>query len=299
MVLRKKKLDLCIVFSIAFLAFGCQEHAKNDTSVQVSDETPEVIAEISALPPLPTWAKQPLPDFSKYKDTKEKKAAFLNFLYPRIVLANVRVLLERNNLAVIANKSELTPEELAWVESQAKRLKVSEDTDLKEAIALIYRRLDIIPPSLIMAQAANESGWGTSRFAKQGNNLFGQWCFSKGCGLVPSSRQQNKRHEVAKFSAPYFSVRSYIQNLNRHDKYQPLRELRVQINAKGDYSNGIDIVDGLLGYSERGEDYIDEIQGMINFNKLDTYDERFLNLLDDLSSSTLLKLATIEDPKSY
>ena len=171
---------------------------------------------LSSLPPLPSWANDDLPDFSQYQDTTEKKAAFFSFLYPRIVLANSRILIERDYLDSLAAKETLTSKEYDWLAQQSERLRVDAEPGSDEQFALLRKRLDVIPPSLILAQAANESAWGTSRFATEGNNLFGQWCFSKGCGLVPLGRAEGASHEVAKFSSPYRSVRAYIQNLNRH-----------------------------------------------------------------------------------
>ena len=154
---------------------------------------------LSSLPPLPKWANEGLPDFSIYQDTTEKKVAFFSYLYPRIVLANSRILLEREYLASLEEKAALTKDELAWLTSQGDRLRIDAEPGSDKQFALLRKRLDVIPPSLILAQAANESAWGTSRFATEGNNLFGQWCFSRGCGLVPLSRIEGANHEVAKF----------------------------------------------------------------------------------------------------
>ncbi|WP_303290663.1 glucosaminidase domain-containing protein [Marinobacter sp. SS5-14b] len=252
---------------------------------------------LASLPSLPAWANAPLPDFSGIRDTTERKVAFFSFLYPRIVLANSRILLEREYLDSLEAKSELSGKELKWLLEQADRLRVDAANGSDAQLALLKKRLDVIPPSLILAQAANESAWGTSRFATQGNNLFGQWCFSKGCGLVPLSRVDGASHEVAKFSSPYYSVRSYIQNLNRHPTYQKVREIRHQDRLAERPLSGIDMAEGLLGYSERGEDYIEEIRAMIRYNNLEFYDREFRALLEDRTPGLFRQLASALDAK--
>ena len=247
---------------------------------------------LSSLPPLPTWANDDLPDFSEYRDTTEKKAAFFSFLYPRIVLANSRILIERDYLESLADKETLTSKEYNWLAQQSERLRVDAEPGSDEQFALLRKRLDVIPPSLILAQAANESAWGTSRFATKGNNLFGQWCFSKGCGLVPLSRIEGASHEVAKFSSPYRSVRAYIQNLNRHPTYQLLRDVRLKDRRDNAPLSGLELAEGLLGYSERGEDYIEEIRAMIHYNNLEFYDDDFRSVVRNLEPGSLEQLAS-------
>ncbi len=227
------------------------------------------------LPPLPKWAAAELPDFAAIRDITEKKAAFFSFLYPRIELANSRILIERAYLESLAGRDKLTSSQVRWLEAQAERLRVDEEPGSPELFARLLKRLDVIPPSLVMAQAANESAWGTSRFATEGNNLFGQWCFSKGCGLVPQSRVEGASHEVARFASPYQSVQAYIQNLNRHQTYQALRDIREKDRNNGEFPDGNALAGGLIGYSERGEDYVKEIRAMIGHNNLGYYDRKF------------------------
>ena len=253
---------------------------------------------LSKLPSLPGWSRADLPDFSTYRDTTEKKAAFFSFLYPRIVLANSRILIEREYLESLAGKDELSKSELTWLKNQAERLRVDEEPASEDMFRRLRNRLDVIPPSLILAQAANESAWGTSRFALKGNNLFGQWCFSKGCGLVPQSRAEGASHEVADFSSPYLSVRSYIQNLNRHPTYQLLRDIRLKARNSGDFAGGSRLAAGLLGYSERGEDYVEEIRSMISYNNLDYYDEEFQNTVREDDPQGLFQLASAKREKA-
>ncbi|MBL3554955.1 MULTISPECIES: glucosaminidase domain-containing protein [Marinobacter] len=280
---------LLLVVPMVVFGFWGALHTPDPDLDRDKDDAADVA--LAKLPPLPRWSGTDLPDFSTYRDTTEKKAAFFSFLYPRIVLANSRILIEREYLRSLSGKESLTKSELTWLKNQAERLRVDEEPGSPDMFRRLEYRLDVIPPSLVMAQAANESAWGTSRFARRGNNLFGQWCFSKGCGLVPQSRIEGASHEVASFSSPYVSVRSYIQNLNRHPAYQKLRDIRLEARNNGGYPSGSILAAGLLDYSERGEEYVKEIRSMIRHNNLTYYDEKFRSVRDS-SQQQLLKLAS-------
>lgn len=248
---------------------------------------------LASLPELPRWIQAPLPDFQGYADITEKKSAFFSYLYSRTVLVNSRILLQRQHLIGLRSKDTLTNEDITWLARQAERLRVDEEGGSEEMFQRLLRRLDTIPPSLVLAQAANESAWGTSRFARQGNNLFGQWCFSRGCGLVPLSRPEGASYEVARFRTPYHSVRAYVQNLNRHPAYHELRVLREQAHQRGEYPTGSELAAGLSDYSARGQEYVRELRSMIRYNNLVWYDQLYRDIIvsrDNVSS--LLELAT-------
>lgn len=215
----------------------------------------------------------PLPDFSSYQNTSKKKQAFITYMLPLVEEANEQVLKERQLVErwYLAD-DELSAEEQEEIHHLLSKYRVTA-SDVDEQKELLLRRVNIIPPSLVLAQAANESGWGTSRFAQEGNNLFGQWCFREGCGIVPEARGGSSRHEVQRFETPLNSVESYILNLNSHPRYRELRDLRIHSLQEDGYVNGEDLVPGLLGYSERGYEYIDEIRHMIEYNKLGRYDQ--------------------------
>jgi Bax protein len=136
----------------------------------------------------------------------------------------------------------------------------------------LLKRVDTIPVSLALAQAANESAWGTSRFALEGNNLFGQWCYDEGCGLVPNRRRANASHEVQSFESIEAAVRAYFMNINTHDRYQGFRDLRFQMRSKEGELDPFALAWGLDGYSERGEAYVDEVQTIILQNDLTNKD---------------------------
>jgi Bax protein len=262
-----------VAFAVPLVAFAIWGMSYTPAIVEPESDEEDVV--VTDLPLLPAWAEQDLPDFSVHTESSEKKAAFFSFLYPRVVMANARVALQRDYLASLARKDSLSDAETDWVMAQAVRLRVEADPGSREMLKLLDRKMDVIAPSLILAQAANESAWGTSRFAREGNNLFGQWCFSKGCGLVPRSRNDGAKHEVAAFSSPYKSIRAYIQNLNSHPAYKPLRDTRRQLRKQGQPLDGSALAGGLLSYSERGEDYVNEIRHMIDFNNLDRYDKAY------------------------
>ncbi|MEX2474363.1 glucosaminidase domain-containing protein [Marinobacter sp.] len=282
---------LTLVFPlVVFLIWGSFHTPDPDSTRGYGDDDSDVV--LSSLPTLPSWASAELPDFSQHRDSTERKAAFFSFLYPRIMLANSRILIERDYLASLAQKTELSQTEQSWLSDQAQRLRVDEEAGSPELFDRLRKRLDVISPSLILAQAANESAWGTSRFATRGNNLFGQWCFSKGCGLVPLSRVDGASHEVAKFASPYRSVRAYIQNLNRHPTYQVLRDVRLDARNSGELASGTALAAGLIGYSERGEDYVKEIRSMIRYNNLSYFDLAFSDTIEGSNSLKLKQLAS-------
>ena len=132
----------------------------------------------------------------------------------------------------------------------------------------MYLRVDIIPASLVLAQAANESAWGTSRFTLEGNNIFGQWCYEEGCGIVPRRRAAGATHEVRRFETIEEAVAAYFVNINTNPVYQYLRELRAQMRVQQLELNPLVLAFGLGRYSERGGNYIDEVQSIIIQNDL-------------------------------
>ena len=133
-------------------------------------------------------------------------------------------------------------------------------------------RVDKVPASLALSQAAIESAWGTSRFAVKGNNLFGQWCYKKGCGLVPLRRNAGSNHEVAKFASVANSVNAYMRNINTHRAYADLRANRAQLRQAEQDVTGHLLAENLMFYSELREVYVHEVQAVIRINKLAQYD---------------------------
>lgn len=222
----------------------------------------------SATTTLPSAPTDPLPNFSEFSDVNAKKEAFFTFLLPFVYHSNQIILDERSLVTkhFDATTELSNAEQKRFATILTKYRVTSEDPSIQQQQLL--DRVNIIAPSLVLAQAANESAWGSSRFAKQGNNLFGQWCYTKGCGLVPGERNDDAKHEVQVFKTPYESVASYMRNLNSHPQYQDLRAIRNQALANQQVVSGLDLAQGLIGYSERREAYVEEIQAMIRYNKL-------------------------------
>lgn len=217
------------------------------------------------------------PDFSSMTVISERKEAFFGFLAPMAEWENQRILKERER--VLALQAELTSKGILSAASKRKLKALVEQYRLddvemssQEKLDTLLRRVDIIPLSMVLAQAATESAWGTSRFAMEGNNYFGQWCFRQGCGLVPLQRSAGQQHEVAYFANALESVRSYLRNINTHAAYRELRQIRASLRAAGKAIEGLELIKGLESYSERGTDYIDELALIIRGNGLHLLD---------------------------
>lgn len=220
---------------------------------------------------LPAPQFKALPDFNQYSDTTAKKRAFFNYIRPYVKRENARLRALRQQLIEIQEKKEkrmrISLEEYAFLYSLYDEFRMDVAETDQSMLQELLKRVDIIPDTLVLMQAANESAWGTSRFAVEGYNFFGQWCFREGCGLVPQMRGDDQSHEVAKFASPGASIKSYFYNLNTFHTYETLRVIRARLRAEGKPVRGEALAAGLGSYSERGEDYIAEISGMIRFNR--------------------------------
>ena len=213
------------------------------------------------------------PDFKAIEDVDARKQAFFDYFAPIIEQKNNTLLDQRDKLLSIVNRHQagkkLNRRELARLESLREQYHVAEDLSFNEQLAELEKRINILPVSLALAQAAKESAWGTSRFARQGNNFFGEWCFTEGCGIVPKNRSAGANHEVRKFSFPAQSVFSYFRNINTHPAYEELRDLRSALAESGKPLTGLDLAAALSNYSERRERYVKEVKSIIVGNKLE------------------------------
>lgn len=227
-------------------------------------EEKEII--ISKLPDLGS-----IPDFSSITDINEKKSAFFRFMTPIVASENRKVLEKRKQAQELFKKYDeaapLSQDETTWLTRLAAEYSLDhfhiEETKLRTRL---LKRVDGVPVFLALSQSANETAWGTSRFAREGNNMFGQWSYKKGSGMVPLNREPGKDHEVAKFDSVNDSIKSYIHNLNTNRAYAHFRELRRHQRDQGEIPDGETLAAGLDSYSERGEDYIREIRSMIKYN---------------------------------
>lgn len=190
-------------------------------------------------------------------------------MLPKIKKANADILKER---AFIQKNTPKKPLRGKWARLAEKYRVDPKNKSPQQIKESLLKRIDIIPPSLALAQAANESSWGTSRFAKQAYNLYGQWCYSEGCGLVPNQRAEGMTHEIRKFKNPTASVKSYMRNLNSHPAFKGLREIRAELRQAKQPIEGRKLSAGLRSYSERKDAYIKDINNMMTFNKLANLD---------------------------
>jgi Bax protein len=211
-----------------------------------------------------------VPDFSAIKDNVERKKAFFAYLEPFIERENARLLKLRQQVLELQAKQQLQQnwslEEYAFIYSLFDEFKVDYPEADARGLQDLLSRVDVLPASLVLNQAAKESGWGSSRFAAEGFNFFGQWCFKSGCGVVPSRRSAGKYHEVAMFEHIAESVNAYFYNLNTFYVYEDLRGIRASLRAKKQQVTGEQLAHGLSRYSERGEQYVAEIKDMIVAN---------------------------------
>jgi len=214
-----------------------------------------------------------LPDFSQYNNVEEKKIEFFEFLKPIIKKENQRVLKERAfillKLKEVKNGMEPNQQDIDILEQLAAKYRVQSGPAAGiEFYTRLLLHIDIIPVELALIQAANESAWGTSYFARKGNNLFGQWCFEQGCGIVPRRRAQDAKHEVKDFPDVFLSVREYILNLNSHPAYKKLRVERYKARINGRSPDASAIAIGLQNYSSIGMEYVNIVRQMINHNQI-------------------------------
>ena len=201
------------------------------------------------------------PSFDSIENTVVRKEVFFNYLLPAIHQKNAEIIELRNSIL----NNELSINEL---EKLASKYRVKNPATQEELLKVI----DILPPSLVLAQAANESNWGRSRFAKEFNNYFGIWCFSKGCGVVPTERDKNATHEIASFNSLEESVDYYMFNINRSYAYEELRQIREKQRNDMMPIKGIVLADGLGNYAFPGNEYIDSIKSVIQYNQLGRHD---------------------------
>lgn len=232
-------------------------------------------------------------DLGQHLRPEEKKRAFLLSLLPMVLLANQAIEAEREEIETLFyrhdHKGLLSEVERTSLRDMVEYYKLQGDPlNDPRARALLLHRVDILPPSLVLAQAAAESGWGTSRFAREGNNLFGQRTYRTGNGIVPANRPAGETHEVKRFGTLFESVRSYMRNLNTHGAYREFRELRAKLRRSDRQLNGAVLAAGLDAYSSRNSDYINDVRAIIRANDLSRTNQAFLRANAASSSATAL-----------
>ena len=206
-------------------------------------------------------------DIKTLGDTKQKRELFIKIILPLILAENEKIQDDRKKLFQILGKNFNTAGEKVWLKRRFKEYKI-DDKDLSK----LKMRMDIVPVSIALAQAANESGWGTSRFALEGNALFGQWTWSKK-GISPKNKDPNQTHKVLQFQVLKASVRAYKNNLNTHNAYKEFREERARIRENDEAINGLMLTKYLKNYASIGEQYVRILESIIKNNSLTDFDK--------------------------
>lgn len=228
--------------------------------------------------PVPTIALAAMPEDIEALEPAARKAAFLRMLLPIVLAENELLRAERRFLEETFAKGALDAavEPGRSVAAMARRYRVAGDLDDPEMREVLLRRVDELPVALVLAQAANESGWGTSRFAREANNLFGIWTWDSAEGVVPERRRVGQRHRVRVYDDLRDSVHSYLRNLNVGHAYTELRKQRAALRASGRPLDATTLAESLGAYSERGTVYVAEIQRLIAANDLTALDAAVL-----------------------
>jgi Bax protein len=213
--------------------------------------------------------------YTDIQDDKHRKALFLRLLLPLVLLENEELEKVRNRMNFLLKKIEmerdLNDEQIAEIRALARKYGIKGDPSTnRKTREMLRKRVDIVPPSLALAQAANESGWGNSRFAMEASNLFGIWTYNKNVGVIPAKRDSGKNHLIRKFDSLRDSVRVYMHTLNTHSAYTELREIRNRMTESRTNLNGIAIAEGLEKYSALGKQYVRLIQKIIAINDLES-----------------------------
>ena len=206
-------------------------------------------------------------EIKKIENVKVRKKLFIQIILPLVIKENNNIRLDRRKLFSIINKSNNTKSEKKWLKRKFKQYGVQ-----KNDLSTLKVRMDEIPVSIAIAQAAKETGWGTSRFAQEGNALFGQWTWS-GEGIKPAAAGDNTTHKVMKFKVLQASVKAYHRNLNTHSSYRVFRKVRAQSRDEGKRLDSIILSEYLDKYAETGKEYVKILQKIIKQNQLTDFDD--------------------------
>jgi len=219
-------------------------------------------------------------DLDEIKSVTQKKETFLQILLPLVVAENETILKNRKYLFKILKKNQ-SVENTNWINKKYKKYKVS-----KKNVDELIEKMDIVPTSIALAQAAKESGWGTSRFALEGNAIFGQWTWN-GAGIEPLEKIAGQKHKILKFPLLRASVKAYINNLNSHNGYKSFRKKRLQLRNENKNLSGLDLIHELDNYAQTGKEYTKILEKIIKQNDLDEFETV---TIDDFRKNKQLKL---------
>ena len=218
----------------------------------------------------PVYLRKLPKDLKKMKSTQKKKDTFIKIIMPLILSENNNILENRKKLFKILAKQSNTMGEKVWLKRRFKEYQIE-----KEDIAELKLRMDIVPTSIAIAQAAKESGWGTSRFALEGNAMYGQWTWDKD-GIEPTNKDSNQEHKILKFPMLQSSVKAYMRNLNTHRGYREFRNQRADLRKTNKNISGLDLVKYLYNYAETGSEYVKILRKIITQNDLTDFDNSVL-----------------------
>ena len=205
-------------------------------------------------------------DLDNLQSVQLKKETFIKIVLPLIVAENEKILDDRKKLLTLSEKKYTSDLEKQWLRQKLLEYKVK-----KGDITELLKRMDMIPASIALAQAAKESGWGTSRFALEGNAIFGQWTWD-GQGIAPLNRDDNKNHKILKFPILRASVKAYKNNLNTHKSYLKFREKRKKLRDKNLDITGLSLTDTLKNYAQTGSEYTKILNQIITQNRLTDFE---------------------------
>ena len=203
----------------------------------------------------------------KIENTKKRKDFFIQIILPLVIDENNSIKLDRIKLFSILNKNKNTKTDQNWLNMKFKQYGV-----VKKDLSTLKVRMDEVPVSMAIAQAAKETGWGTSRFAQEGNALFGQWTWS-GEGIKPSGAEDDSTHKVMRFKVLQASVKAYQRNLNTHSSYKEFRSARAELRDEGKKLDSIILSEYLDKYAETGKEYVKILQQIIRQNNLTDFDD--------------------------
>ena len=219
-------------------------------------------------------------EIKKIENTKKRKNLFIQIVLPLILEENNRIRVDRKKLFSILNKNINSNVEKRWINKKFKQYGV-----VNKDLSTLKIRMDMVPVSLAIAQSAKETGWGTSRFALEGNALFGQWTW-EGEGIKPSGADTNSTHKVMKFKVLKASVRAYIRNLNTHRSYKSFRRERAEQRDNFEKFNSLELTNHLDKYAETGKEYVKILKQIIKQNSLTDFDDaKILPTTTQLKSS--------------
>ena len=220
-------------------------------------------------------------DLETIQSTKLKKETFIQIVLPLVVAENERILEDREKLKILSNKKFTTDLEKQWLRQKLLEYKVKKG-DLKK----LMTRMDIIPTSIALAQAAKESGWGTSRFALEGNAIFGQWTWN-GKGIEPLLKDKSKNHKILRFPILRASVKAYKNNLNTHKSYSKFRQKRLTLRDKNKKIKGLELTETLNNYAQTGTEYTKKLNQIIKQNRLTDFEPvRLVNSVKKIELSS-------------